>query len=167
MHLQRRSLGSASQYLDEMTGITEHKVDVNRYFVRADARERLVVAKATLFDDPSDVRLGSDRFCRNLALPRPLNVPRRPRPQAPLQAKLSSALSGSSFSLSSLPASSVLFLESLPTSRATEYLTSLFSYVGLLGWNLFANTVTKTSTCLVGNSQLISKVFFPPARSPP
>ncbi len=37
----------------------------------------------------------------------------------------------------------------------------LFSYVGLLGWNLFANTLTKTSTCLVGNSQLISKVFFP------
>jgi lipopolysaccharide transport system permease protein len=37
----------------------------------------------------------------------------------------------------------------------------LFSYVGLLGWNLFANTVTKTSGCLVGNSQLISKVFFP------
>jgi lipopolysaccharide transport system permease protein len=37
----------------------------------------------------------------------------------------------------------------------------LFSYVGLLGWNLFANTLTKTSTCLLGNSQLISKVFFP------
>ena len=37
----------------------------------------------------------------------------------------------------------------------------LFSYVGLLGWNLFANTLTKTSGCLVGNSQLISKVFFP------
>ena len=37
----------------------------------------------------------------------------------------------------------------------------LFSYVGLLGWNLFANTLTKTSTCLTGNSQLISKVFFP------
>jgi len=37
----------------------------------------------------------------------------------------------------------------------------LFSYAGLLGWNLFSNTVGKTSTCLVGNSQLISKVFFP------
>ena len=37
----------------------------------------------------------------------------------------------------------------------------LFSYVGLLGWNLFANTLTKTSGCLVGNAQLISKVFFP------
>src|SRR3954471_1424141 len=37
----------------------------------------------------------------------------------------------------------------------------LFSYAGLLGWNLFSNTLTKTSTCLVGNSQLISKVFFP------
>lgn len=37
----------------------------------------------------------------------------------------------------------------------------LFSYVGLIGWNLFANTLTKTSGCLTGNSQLISKVFFP------
>jgi lipopolysaccharide transport system permease protein len=37
----------------------------------------------------------------------------------------------------------------------------LFSYAGLLGWNLFSNTLTKTSTCLVGNAQLISKVFFP------
>jgi len=37
----------------------------------------------------------------------------------------------------------------------------LFSYTGLLGWNLFSNTLTKTSGCLLGNSQLISKVFFP------
>jgi lipopolysaccharide transport system permease protein len=37
----------------------------------------------------------------------------------------------------------------------------LFSYAGLLGWNLFANTLTKTSGCLIGNSHLISKVFFP------
>ena len=37
----------------------------------------------------------------------------------------------------------------------------LFSYAGLLGWNLFSNIVTRSSLCLVGNSQLISKVFFP------
>ena len=37
----------------------------------------------------------------------------------------------------------------------------LFMYVGLLGWNLFSGTVTKISTCLTGNSQLISKIFFP------
>jgi lipopolysaccharide transport system permease protein len=37
----------------------------------------------------------------------------------------------------------------------------LFSFAGLLGWNLFANTLTKTSACLTGNAQLISKVFFP------
>jgi lipopolysaccharide transport system permease protein len=37
----------------------------------------------------------------------------------------------------------------------------LFSYAGLLGWNLFNSTLTKTSVCLVGNSQLISKIFFP------
>jgi lipopolysaccharide transport system permease protein len=37
----------------------------------------------------------------------------------------------------------------------------LFAFTGLLGWNLFANTLTKASGCLIGNSQLISKVFFP------
>jgi lipopolysaccharide transport system permease protein len=37
----------------------------------------------------------------------------------------------------------------------------LFSFAGLLGWNLFNNTVSKSSICLVGNSQLISKIFFP------
>jgi len=37
----------------------------------------------------------------------------------------------------------------------------LFSYAGLLGWNLFNNTVTKIATCLVGNAQLLSKVYFP------
>ena len=37
----------------------------------------------------------------------------------------------------------------------------LFSFVGLLGWNLFNTTLIKTSGCLVGNAHLISKVFFP------
>lgn len=37
----------------------------------------------------------------------------------------------------------------------------LFAFAGLLGWNLFSSTVSKCSACLVGNSQLISKVFFP------
>jgi len=37
----------------------------------------------------------------------------------------------------------------------------LFSYAGLLGWNLFNNILTRSSVCLVGNSQLISKIFFP------
>lgn len=37
----------------------------------------------------------------------------------------------------------------------------LFSYAGLLGWNIFSGTLTRVSGCLVGNSQLVSKVFFP------
>ena len=37
----------------------------------------------------------------------------------------------------------------------------LFAFVGQLGWGLFANTVSKTSGCLVGNGHLISKVYFP------
>lgn len=37
----------------------------------------------------------------------------------------------------------------------------VFSYAGLLGWNVFSSTLTKVSVCLVGNAQLVSKVFFP------
>ncbi len=37
----------------------------------------------------------------------------------------------------------------------------LFAYAGLLGWNAFSTTLTKASTCLVGNAQLVSKIYFP------
>ncbi len=37
----------------------------------------------------------------------------------------------------------------------------LFAFAGMLGWNLFSNTLSKVSACLIGNSHLISKVFFP------
>jgi lipopolysaccharide transport system permease protein len=37
----------------------------------------------------------------------------------------------------------------------------VFSYAGLLAWNLFGNVLTRTSGSLVGNAHLISKVFFP------
>ena len=38
---------------------------------------------------------------------------------------------------------------------------ALFSYAGLLAWNLFAGTLTKVSGSLVGNANLVSKVYFP------
>ena len=37
----------------------------------------------------------------------------------------------------------------------------VFSYAGLLCWNAFSSTLTKSSSVLVQNSQLISKVYFP------
>jgi lipopolysaccharide transport system permease protein len=37
----------------------------------------------------------------------------------------------------------------------------LFSFAGLLPWNLFAQGVTQTSGSLVGSSNLINKVYFP------
>ena len=46
----------------------------------------------------------------------------------------------------------------LPTDGVPPF---LLAYTGLLGWNLFNNTVTKASASLTGNSQLISKVYFP------
>jgi len=37
----------------------------------------------------------------------------------------------------------------------------LFTYVGLLAWNLFSTTATKATTALVSNASLVSKVAFP------
>lgn len=37
----------------------------------------------------------------------------------------------------------------------------VFAYAGLLAWNAFSGTLTKASSALVGNSQLVSKVYFP------
>jgi lipopolysaccharide transport system permease protein len=45
------------------------------------------------------------------------------------------------------------------TSEGIPYF--LFSYAGLLGWNAFSSTLTKSGASLVGNAALISKVYFP------
>jgi lipopolysaccharide transport system permease protein len=37
----------------------------------------------------------------------------------------------------------------------------IFSYAGLLGWNLFNNVLARSSTSLTGNATLVSKAFFP------
>jgi len=37
----------------------------------------------------------------------------------------------------------------------------VFSYAGLMGWNLFSAVLTKAGGSLVGNANLISKVYFP------
>ena len=37
----------------------------------------------------------------------------------------------------------------------------IFSYLGLLPWTYFANAVTRSGASLVGNSNLLSKVYFP------
>lgn len=37
----------------------------------------------------------------------------------------------------------------------------VFSYAGLLGWNVFSSTLNKTSGVLLANAGLISKVYFP------
>ena len=38
---------------------------------------------------------------------------------------------------------------------------SLFAYAGLLPWTFFANAVTNSGNSLVGNANLITKVYFP------
>ena len=37
----------------------------------------------------------------------------------------------------------------------------VFAYAGLLCWNLFSSTLSKSSNVLVANTQLVSKVYFP------
>lgn len=37
----------------------------------------------------------------------------------------------------------------------------LFSYCGIIAWTFFANAVSAASNSLIGNQQLISKIYFP------
>jgi lipopolysaccharide transport system permease protein len=47
----------------------------------------------------------------------------------------------------------------LPTEGSAPY--ALLVYAGLLPWQLFATSLTGASSSLIGNAQLISKVYFP------
>ena len=47
----------------------------------------------------------------------------------------------------------------LPAPHGIPYL--VFSFAGLLAWNAFNSTLTKSSTCLTGNANLVSKIYFP------
>jgi lipopolysaccharide transport system permease protein len=38
---------------------------------------------------------------------------------------------------------------------------SLFAYAGIMFWTFFSGAVSNTGNCLVGNAQLITKVYFP------
>ena len=42
----------------------------------------------------------------------------------------------------------------------------MFSYVGMLVWNVFATVLTRASASMVANQQLVAKVFFPRALVP-
>lgn len=37
----------------------------------------------------------------------------------------------------------------------------MFSLAGLVAWNIFGNTLTKASVSMVGNTHLVTKVYFP------
>ena len=37
----------------------------------------------------------------------------------------------------------------------------VFAFVGTMGWSVFSSALTKVSGSLIGNAQLVSKIFFP------
>jgi lipopolysaccharide transport system permease protein len=56
---------------------------------------------------------------------------------------------------------SVIFgiIAKIPSENGVPYF--LFAFCGQLAWNLFNTILTRSSVCLTGNTNLISKVFFP------
>ena len=46
-------------------------------------------------------------------------------------------------------------------SPASDIPYAVFSYAGLLPWNFFAGALTRSGVSLVGNSNLLTKVYFP------
>ncbi len=51
------------------------------------------------------------------------------------------------------------YLLNVPTDNGVPY--PVFSFVALLPWQLFANALQRTSASLVGNANLLTKVYFP------
>ena len=49
----------------------------------------------------------------------------------------------------------------IPTNAAGNIPYSIFLFVALLPWNLFANSLSSATASLVGSSSLITKVYFP------
>ena len=49
-------------------------------------------------------------------------------------------------------------IAALPSDGVPAFLSS---FAGMLGWNAFQTTLTKSSGCLLGNANLVSKVYFP------
>lgn len=47
------------------------------------------------------------------------------------------------------------------SSRVGDVPYPIFAYAGLLPWTFFSTSVTQSTNSLVGNSQLITKVYFP------
>jgi lipopolysaccharide transport system permease protein len=46
----------------------------------------------------------------------------------------------------------------LPTDGVPYF---VFAFAGMLGYNLFSNTLSRAATCFISNSSLVSKIFFP------
>lgn len=47
----------------------------------------------------------------------------------------------------------------MKTSDGGSYF--IFSFAGLLAWNIFGNTLSKSAMSMVGNTHLVTKVYFP------
>jgi len=50
-------------------------------------------------------------------------------------------------------------LAKLPSEGTTPY--AILVFAGLLPWQFFSNALTESSNSLIGNANLISKVYFP------
>jgi lipopolysaccharide transport system permease protein len=56
---------------------------------------------------------------------------------------------------------SIIFNKFLGVSSEGDIPYPVFSYVALLPWHLFANALQKSGISLVGNANLITKIYFP------
>lgn len=56
-------------------------------------------------------------------------------------------------------------LARMPTEGTAPY--ALLVFAGLLPWQFFSTALTESSNSLIGNANLISKVYFPGSSCPP
>ena len=111
-------------------------------------------------ENPRPQGMGATELTRCLAVPRSAAGPGRQGRQAAVQANRARGDLGDSPAADGSRSVFIVFgrIAQLPSDGLPYF---IFSYAGLLGWNLFSSTLSKTSGCLVGNSQLVSKIYFP------
>ena len=111
----------------------------------------------------AQARLGALGFPRAVDVPRAALLPHLARHPGALQAGRPRASPGRCSSQCSRWSSSRSCSTGSWASRVPSYGMpyAVFSYAGLLPWNFFAGALARAGMSLVGNANLITKVYFP------
>ena len=112
----------------------------------------------------ADARLGGARPPRAVGVPRAALLPHVARHPGALQAgrarrRLGGPAAGAHDGRVHVVFNKLLGIQSPVVTASVPY--AVFSFTGLLPWNFFAGALSRSGVSLVGNANLLTKVYFP------